>query len=349
MSHHLDSPQARADVRLDITDYYLFRGQTGTVFAVNIDPSIAGPDAPRGFHPDARYEFRIDADDDQIPDLTYRLAFGPADQAGCQAVELRRLTGQDADADPNEVLAEPGEVLARGRTGTAVDGARGVKLWAGPAHDPFFLDGDVLHAVGDAFHAGTRVGLSGWSPAAAQNAPFGWDDVYSIVLEVPDADLLAVAPDGRIDSWALTVLATDAGGWQPIDRAGLPMVHPLFAQHDDHLADQLNTATPAEDRKLFGDHFAQAIAKVVSAYGTAADAELYGRAVANKLLPNVLPYTVGTQAVFGYGVWNGRSLIDNAADVMFSLATNTALSTVVTKESVPFQPTDAFPYVPVIG
>ena len=319
------------------------------MFAVNVDPSIAGPDAPRGFHPEARYEFRIDGDHDQIPELTYRLAFGPADRAGQQAVELRRLTGADADADPSQVLAEPGEVLARGRTGTAVDGARGVKLWAGPAHDPFFLDGDVLHAVGDAFHAGTRVDLSEWSPASAQNVPFGSNDVYSIVLEVPDADLLAIAPDGRIDSWALTVLATDNGGWQPIDRAGLPMIHPLFAQHDDVLADQLNAATPAEDRKLFGDHFAQAIAQVVCAYGTAADPELYGRAVANKLMPNVLPYSVGTQAVFGYGLWNGRSLTDSAPDVMFSLATNTALSTVVTKESVPFKPTDTFPYVPVIG
>ena len=49
---------------------------------------------------------------------------------------------------------------------------------------------------------------------------------------------------------------------------------------------------------------------------------------AHKLLPNVLPYTVGTQAVFGYGLWNGRSQTDCAPDVMFSLATNTALSTV---------------------
>ena len=33
--------------------------------------------------------------------------------------------------------------------------------------------------------------------------------------------------------------------------------------------------------------------------------------------------------------------------MMFSPATNTALSTVVTKDSVPFKPTDTFPYVPV--
>jgi len=34
---------------------------------------------------------------------------------------------------------------------------------------------------------------------------------------------------------------------------------------------------------------------------------------------------------------------------MFSLATNTALSTGLTKESVPFKPADTFPYVPVTG
>jgi hypothetical protein len=106
---------------------------------------------------------------------------------------------------------------------------------------------------------------------------------------------------------------------------------------------------PAKDRKLFGDRVARAIAQVVAAYGTAADPELYGHAVADKLLPNVLPYTVGTQTVFGYGPWNGRSLTDSAPNVMFSLATNTALSTAVTKDSVPFKSAGTFPYVPVTG
>ena len=36
MSHHLDSPIARQDVRLDITDLYAFRGQVGTVFVINV-------------------------------------------------------------------------------------------------------------------------------------------------------------------------------------------------------------------------------------------------------------------------------------------------------------------------
>jgi hypothetical protein len=34
MSHHLDSPIARQDVRLDITDLFVFRGETGTAFVI---------------------------------------------------------------------------------------------------------------------------------------------------------------------------------------------------------------------------------------------------------------------------------------------------------------------------
>ena len=42
MAHHLDSPLARQDIRLDITDLYVFRGEIGTVFAINVCHSIFG-------------------------------------------------------------------------------------------------------------------------------------------------------------------------------------------------------------------------------------------------------------------------------------------------------------------
>ena len=43
MSHHLDSPIARQDLRLDITDLYVFRGETGTAFVINVCHSIGKP------------------------------------------------------------------------------------------------------------------------------------------------------------------------------------------------------------------------------------------------------------------------------------------------------------------
>ena len=64
MSHHLDSPLARQDIRLDITDLYLFRGEIGTVFVINVCHSIAGPAPVPGYHPEGMYEFKVDSDGD---------------------------------------------------------------------------------------------------------------------------------------------------------------------------------------------------------------------------------------------------------------------------------------------
>ena len=67
MSHYLDSGLARQDVRLDITDVYLFRGKVGTVFVMCVNSSAAGSNAPPGFSPDAHYDFRVDLDGDVPP------------------------------------------------------------------------------------------------------------------------------------------------------------------------------------------------------------------------------------------------------------------------------------------
>ena len=69
MSHHLDSPIARQDIRLDITDLYVFRGETGTVFAINVCHSIFGPIPAPGYHPEGMYEFKIDLNGDAIEDI----------------------------------------------------------------------------------------------------------------------------------------------------------------------------------------------------------------------------------------------------------------------------------------
>jgi hypothetical protein len=92
-SHHLDSPLARQDVRLDIADLYVFRGTTGTVLVLDVNSTISGGPAPQGFHPEARYEFRVDLDGDAVQDVTYRLTFGERDADGQQDVELRQVDG----------------------------------------------------------------------------------------------------------------------------------------------------------------------------------------------------------------------------------------------------------------
>lgn len=341
MAHHLDSPIARQDVRLDITDMYVFRGDIGTVFVINLCHSIAGKIPTPGYHPEGMYEFKIDLNGDAVEDLTYRITFDERDARGQQRFVLRRIEGAAA-VDPDA----PGAIIARGVTDEAATGEGGVRIWAGKAGDPFWIEPDVLHAVGHAFQDGTTVDLSGWEPSRAKNL-FAGHTVYSIVLEVPDAELLS---DGRatrrIGVWALATLATDAGGWRSINRIGLPMIHPLFTQYNEDLGNRLNAGRPADDFATYGEVVTKSIAAVVAAYGTAEDPLAYAETVAHRFFPNILPYTVGTPAAFSFAEWNGRSMTDNAPNVMFTIAANTPLALGIGKESVVSKPSKTFPYVP---
>ena len=343
MSHHLNSPIARQDVRLDITDLYVFRGETGTVFVMNVCHSIAGNIPTPGYHPEGMYEFKVDLDGDAIEDLTYRMTFDDRDSDGRQRFVLRLITGADA-ADPNAA----GVVLANGCTDEVTTTPAGVRIWASKAGDPFWIEPDVLHAVGHAFQDGTVIDLSNWDPAKAKNL-FAGHTVYSIVLEVPDREIVSLAGHGRcIRVWALASLATDAGGWRPINRFGLPMIHPLFTQFNEDLGNRLNAGRPADDFETHGETIIQSVARVVAAYGTAEDPRAYAEKVAHRFFPTMLPYTIGTSAMFGFAEWNGRSLTDNAPDVMFTIAANTPVRLGIGKASVASKPSKAFPYVPAV-
>jgi hypothetical protein len=339
MSHHLDSPIARQDIRLDITDLYLFRGQTGTVFVINVCHSIFGPIPAPGYHPEGMYEFKVDLNDDASEDITFRFTFNERDKNGKQSYAVRCIKGAGA-TDPHA----PGTVVAEGTTGETITTSSGLRVWAGKAGDPFWIEPDVLHAVGHAFQDGTTVNLAGWNPLRAKNL-FAGHTVYSIVLEVPDSELLASAKR-RIGVWAESALATDAGGWRSINRVGLPMIHPLFTQYNEDLGNRLNAGRPSDDFATYGEAVTKSIAGAVAANGTAEDPKAYAEAVAHRFFPNILPYQVGTPAVFGFAKWNGRSLTDNAPDVMFSIAANTPIGLGIGKESVTSKPSKIFPYVP---
>lgn len=47
--------------------------------------------------------------------------------------------------------------------------------------------------------------------------------------------------------------------------------------------------------------------------------------MADLLLPDVLPYVVGTPAAYGFSGHNGRTLADNAPEAMLSLVLDTAV------------------------
>ena len=76
MSHHFDTPTAKEDPRINICDFYLFRGRPGTtVMALTVNPN-AGVGAPDTFRDECLYAFRFDTDRDLREDVAFKVQFG---------------------------------------------------------------------------------------------------------------------------------------------------------------------------------------------------------------------------------------------------------------------------------
>ena len=232
--------------------------------------------------------------------------------------------------------------MLEGRTGETV-AADGVRLWAGRIADSFYIDLSLLAVINGAVATGTAPDLSGWDPHHAQNS-FAGTTVDSIVLEVCHAHPL-LRPGTRTGVWCATKLATDAGGWRQVNRAGHPMMWPIFWPNDTDFTNPANTRHPSEDVGAAAKYIGEQVAAVVAANGTSDDPHGYGETVARDLFPDVLPYVIGTPASYGFAGFNGRTLADNAPEAMLSLVTNTAVPSGLTPSVAKDQRAASFPYV----
>jgi Domain of unknown function (DUF4331) len=337
MSHHLDTPLAAQNGQLFIDDMYVFSGKDSTVFIMDVNSNITGVHVKPGFHHEARYEFKIHFDGADFETLMYRVSFGEADSNGKQVMRLHALTGKEAGED-----SATGALVLEGRTGEPAS-AGGARLWAGRIADPFYIDLSLLAKVNGPVNNGTALDLSEWRPENAKNT-FAGTKVESIVLEISHQHP-QLKPGAHIGVWCATKLATDAGGWRQINRGGRPMMWPIFWPDDTQFANPANTRHPSKDFDAEGKHIAEHIAAVVAASGTSDDPEGYGQTVARELFPDVLPYVVGTPATFGFATRNGRTLADNAPEVMLSLVTGTAVNAGLKPSVAKNQRESKFPYV----
>jgi Domain of unknown function (DUF4331) len=337
MSHHLDTPLAAQNGQLFIDDMYVFSGSDSTVFVMDVNSNITGVHVKPGFHHEARYEFKIHFDGADFEVLTYRISFDEPDPQGRQAMRLHVLAAKDASED-----SAAGELVLEGRTGEPAS-AGGIRLWAGRIADPFYIDLSLLAKINGPVNSGTTIDLSEWRPEKAQNS-FAGTKVESIVLEVSHRHP-QLKPGAHIGVWCATKLATDAGGWRQINRGGHPMMWPIFWPNDVHFTNPANTRHPSTDFDAEGKHIAEHIAAVVAASGTSDDPEGYGQTVVRELFPDVLPYVIGTPATYGFATRNGRTLADNAPEVMLSLVTATAVNSGLKPSVAKNQRESKFPYV----
>jgi hypothetical protein len=317
MSHHFDTPTAREDPRINVCDFYLFRGRPGfTVMAMTVNPN-AGQSGPDTFREEGLYAFRFDLDGDAREELSFKVRFGAVshsgdkDHAHAQSFEVRRASG------PAAASGADGELLAAGQTGRIVEAESGVKAFAGLTPDLFAGDAMALGEFRTAFfEKGT------FYPQAFQNQKnfFAGRNVTAIVLEVP-ASLIG---KGLVHGWATASLHGHAPEVQ-VSRWGLPLVTNIFMP-DPAMREDFNRAVPVEDVPRFSAPIADVAAKLTRLAGSTVDPAAYGQTLAQKICPVTLAYELDTPASFTVDRLNGRGLADDVMDVMLTLATNTPLS-----------------------
>jgi Domain of unknown function (DUF4331) len=315
MSHHFDTKLAMEDPSLNLCDFYLFDGAPGTtVMAMTVNPDV-GLSSPDTLHIEGLYAFRFDLNADAREEVTFKFRFAePRHTAGDDHNHVQRYQVRRATEDA-ALRGDSGELLIEGETGT-VASASGVRAYAGIAPELFAANANALHAYLTAFFQDHR--YNGDAFQQHQNF-FDRRNVTAIVLEVPNH----LIGQGKVHAWTTISLYGHAPEVQ-VSRWGLPLVTHIFRKDSgpSDLKEEFNASTPSEDVSRFAPAIADFAEKMTTYAGSAPNPAEYGKQLAARLCPTTLPYELGTPAAFNAAAFNGRTLADDAMDVILTLTAN---------------------------
>jgi hypothetical protein len=309
MGDHFDAPgftSPDGDGRVDICDHFVFlnpEDRTRTVLALDVVPlaKYTGsfqPDA--SFRTDALYRTLIDTDGDLVADLTVQYTFenvtGPDGSVTGQLGTVQMLAAGEARKD-----LISGALVSFGSTPIVTAGFEGVEFFAGIRSEPFFFD--------------TPAYLNNLSFANPGTDYFIDDNVFSIVLEVPNELLRASSP---LRVWTQTLVPStyDPNQHVGVDQMGRSLVNTFYNSGDDE--NTFNTTPPALQRDTAtasGVTFLEKYAATLVGWGYT---KPQAGATAQWLLPDALEYdhTIPTRYP------NGRRLQDDTVDFMLNQLTD---------------------------
>jgi hypothetical protein len=287
-SSHREAPLISEDQFADNTDVYAFispEDDDKVVLVANYVPLLlpaSGPNFYR-FSDDVLYQIRIDNDGDAVADISYQFDFDTTIQNGGtflyntgvvsrlndrdlnvrQTYTLTRVEGSQSTVIGENIPVAPWHVGDRSFPDgsyedvalRAVTNTHGIKVFAGPRDEPFFVD----------LHVFDLLGVGGTPTTDGLN-------VMSLVLEVPITDIAqngtrpeegSTDPNSVIGVYATAsrqeqrVLRNDedpqtSGNWVQVSRLGVPLVNEVLNPLEDK--DIYNRTNPVNDVANFGEN-----------------------------------------------------------------------------------------------
>jgi hypothetical protein len=187
---HIDAPAVQGG-SADITDYYAFQGEdTSTIAFVVNTQGLFSPTATSSatFNEDVMIEFNIDTNGDAVEELVIQAIardgkmyfFGPVAPSA---------TGLNSTVLKDSEITGVVDITSYGSSALTSTNSVGMKFFAGPRDDPFFMDfaqyGEIIAGNATAFN----------NPGADT---FAGSNVMSIVVEVPKS---MIGGSGSINTW----------------------------------------------------------------------------------------------------------------------------------------------------
>ena len=212
-SDHQDTPLVEISPRLDVNDVYAFPApgnSSRTVLVLGTSSPVTPAQTPSftfGTKDQELYQIKIDNTGDTQEDLVFQITF--TGKSGKQKVTLRGPVRPNSVGTVNTLV---GGKQIKGYTNTVIESG-GIKLYAGPRDDPFFIDLEQFFRILPdrrpengplstitqgplTFRAAT-----GTNPAV--DFLRGINDM-AIVIEVPTAMIANPATNGRFGVWGTT-------------------------------------------------------------------------------------------------------------------------------------------------
>jgi uncharacterized protein DUF4331 len=336
MSHHFDTQVAKDDSRLNILDLYLFQGAApGTTVMILTTNPDAGIFAPLTLHSEGLYAFRFDTDGDAREDIVFKFLFDePRHVDGDDSRHSQRFRVLHAVGD--QIPGNGGQLVAEGNVGQPTATADGIRAYVGRAAELWAADGFGFFTVVNGLFNDGRYATEAFEH---KNNLFRGRNNVATVLEIPDS----MFGTEEVWAWATASLFGHAPEVQ-VYRWGLPLFTHLYLSNPATraLADRYHQTVPADDAALFGSAVAKFAATFSRLAGHTDDPEGYGSQLAERLIPAMLPYRIGSEAEFTIRRFNGRPLSSDAFDVMLSLGANAKVADGVSPDVGRIRP--AFPY-----
>ncbi len=212
-SDHQDTPLVENNPRFDVNDVYAFpspNDPSKTVLVLGTQSPIspaATPSAKFGTRDQVMYQLKIDNTGDAKEDLVFQFTF--LNIGRYQIVSMRGPVKPNSVGTENTLVREfPVFAL----TNTVVE-RNGMKLFAGPRDDPFFIDLEAFfrvlpdrrpeHGPLSTITQGPLTFRPGTGPNPAVDFVRGLNDM-AIVVEVPTSMLTNPATNGRFGVWGTT-------------------------------------------------------------------------------------------------------------------------------------------------